>query len=362
MRVMVGLVLIGLAGCSPEPVEQTELVMTFGWQPTSGFDPVSISSSRLYTREIDAQTGEILSEAQQDLDDEAVQVVAFDATGDEIRMEPHPRYPRLRFPERPLTPGTWQLRAQAGDASIQTDDTAPISDHGQLESADGFDADSLDGATFALDIADGHTVGIWAGINADLLDTLVVHLEREDGSWNAQVFAPAAEPDRLCRAWAGPVAIDEAGELSATAASITVSEGLAARIYNADFRVRFDADAETVAGGHLEAELDTRDLDPLLDDEEGPAEPGDAGALMAALGVDPHACPDGEAFCIDYLVAGIDGERDPSEATRDQMAAAELCRGAQPGAAGGACSVIGSLGIGAWVFGVFAVLGRRRRI
>lgn len=374
-RLIIGLGVLALAtGCGPRDWEELEFYVNVGVEDRpdvrAAWSPVRFYAASLWQRRTGVEDGDEVDETTvvRRLEADEIDGLFIGPDGQEVALVPDPDHALLWHPEQELAPGEWRLEVSAmaeheGEALADVADPVEfqVTDAGL---ADRLDLDDLDGAVFH----DG-TLG-WGPSEAPRLvatvaEPLGLSLHRVEDGWEAAFYAPSGQEGfEACRVWRGPVEVSDTGLVSTELDEITVGEGLPVRFTDVRMRLGVEADGRIVRGLELDTTFDARPLDPSFSPAEGLVVPGAAADFFERYGIPPLPCEDGELQC--FRFESHDGDlvrATPEEAA--EILESPPCLGAQPGQGDVdldlTCSTLGTAGVGVWLFGVGALLVRRRR-
>lgn len=360
-----GLLLVACGGePPPRPDDEVSLVYPLSAVGTEGRAPLLGGDLALIGWELDEE-GEwrsragVLDAARQEL-----WIEGPDGERPEL-VVPHwgirPGRPTVRLPAETLAPGTWTWHVQV-DGEDFGDGTFEITEHGQV---DGFDPEVLDGTLWALDRDRGDSQE-WFGPTGQehLLEPLYVRVETTDDGVDLMAYSALLQSGELCRVWSGSGQIDAGGFLSATAAP-SLDGPLAVQAGELRMSV---LDGREAIGLGFEATVEVSALDAAVTGEEETVEEGAACDFLEGVGIPCEPCPSGDSDdCVTVRTfsgvpeslteAEVLGRFEGSPATLDQVPPCD--RPEQSSVS--LCSVLGTAGMGAWFFGVGALLLRRRR-
>ncbi len=142
-----------------------------------------------------------------------------------------------------------------------------------------------------------------------LEDAWIVGLTRASGSSATLVLGPAAGSSQdecaptttLTGTWSDP-------HVSVGAADVNVTvEGLEFPVNDLELSGDVSSDCRSFEGGVLSMAMDIRVYAPMMGDLLGITDPDEIRATLTGFGVSCVACPDGQDYCVPFLVDQIEG-------------------------------------------------------
>ncbi|MFK7928131.1 MAG: hypothetical protein AB8H79_08065 [Myxococcota bacterium] len=278
----------------------------------------------------------------------------------------HGRYMADPFPD----PGLWRVVGEV-DGIEKVRNEYVVTEHGTAPLDQALEPE---GAYFLVEdgLSEGGP-GQMLGIVANAgLGPIVVRVRPGGiaGTFDVQAFAGGeSEP---CKALFVPMtAPDEAARLSATG-DYTASQGVPVTLSEGAIEFGLHPDGQSLAGLRIVGELDIRDLDSLVNVPGEPADPVAAKDLVEGSGAVLQLCSDGTKNCLSVWIHSGTGTRVTEAEALDvfgkrgtwtDFEPAGECAGMEEGSLSfrGACSVVGSAGLGVWFLGLGTLLFRRRR-